>query len=235
MRASMLSLSLIILAGCSGPSLDGDDRFTGEDADPDADSGTPDDDDLDGERPSYWAVGGTLMVANGVVVADGSDLNVRFFDEGAAPWSIEGSATCGFQVAEVVPGPEREPDAPELAAWWTLALRDSDEGQPCSWALPVIEATGGVDTPTLVLGFGPVTAALGPPMLAAGLDPDLPVYGLYGLLPNGRGEAEYVYGVAGTDDQLAGDAPPPDLSAAEDGAYRVRTLALLPLPSVGAR
>jgi hypothetical protein len=233
MRASLLSLSLLLVAGCSGSPLDGDDRFGSNDLDSDGDPGAPDDEPDLGEGPAYWAISGTLRVADGAIVADGSELTVAFFDEDAAAWSLEGSAACRFTIADSAPGPEREPDARALAGWWTVSLGADADDEACSWGLPALEATADLPASAVVLGFGQVPASLVGPMLAAGLDPDLPVYGLYGLLPNGRGEAEYVYGVAGTDEQLAGDAPAPDGESVEDGVYRVRTLALLPLP--GAR
>ena len=225
-RRLTLALALAALGGCSPASdSDFDDR---EAAVPESDNGADTDGDEDGsdDAVTYWSLDGDLVMAQGELDLELSALTVMAHDASGAP--LEDAAPCTLLIDQALEGPPRGDQAPPLVAWWTLTLVDAGE-QPCGWTIPRAEALLDQELDAIALGIGDVSPVLSGPMAAAGLDPDLQVYGLTALIPTGRGDSEAAFGLTGTAAQFAGVEGRVSSPPLPDGAYSLRTLVLLPL------
>lgn len=234
MRHIAFLLTLLSLAACS------DSGFSNARGTDDM-NGAPEgeDDDLDEDptedHPQFLAVDGQLDITEASVDLELSSVTITFFDAAGLPWrddtmeTDEEPARCDFGLLAVSDGPPRDAEATPLVAWWTLTLVPLDD-EACPWSVPTPEALTSSAEPQLVLGFGAVEQALRGPMTSSGLDPDLPVYGLYTLFPDGRGDSEWTFGIAGTADQREGEGEASLDAPLAPGSYQLSSLVLLPVP-----
>lgn len=212
--------ALLGLVGC---------RAASDFSDTDANGGDPrdtangvDDTNADSsEEPvaaRYWSLDGVVAVVDGAIDASSSDLRVDLWESGASVCQAQGdTASSATGSAVLVSGSAlaTPPSDVPLWSWWTLSLAEGEA--PCADALPVSE---------LSLGFGAYDARLDPAADASGLGDGVnTLLGAY-LLPRTDGPV-WVFGVAGTEAQWSGEAPP--ASVVPDGIYRIQTLYLLPV------
>jgi hypothetical protein len=198
----------------------------------DTDTGVDEDDTGDAAlEPTYWSLQGSVVVQDGLPRVEDGALRITFHDGAGSPWSPEDSDVSGCTVvptlAEAADDGLIEDTA--LIAWWRIAAESSDE-EACPWEVPRPRAGDGDAEVELLLGLGSQDARLGGFMDAAGLDPDLPLYGAYILQPSARGDLLFSFGVGGTQAHFSGADTVVDGPPLPDGVYDLRTVALLPLP-----
>ncbi|MFK7926577.1 MAG: hypothetical protein AB8H79_00195 [Myxococcota bacterium] len=233
-----LLLLAVALAGCS----DGEANRAVDDLNDDGNGNT---DALDTDDtaipetysgPSFWSLGGIISLEDGTPSLTQTTLEASFFDSSAQPWQEDelDEWQCGLSITEAVSGPAELLDGEPLVGWWQLSV-DAENDEGCPWTVPSPQAVGDTELSQLVIGFGPLDPRLLPSLQAAGLDPSLDLYGLYALHPGSDGDAVYVFGVAGTDEQFAGTGTTTDEAPLLAGEYRIQTLALLPVPEATQR
>lgn len=234
MRHLATLIAVLALAACSDAGFSNDRGTDDMGGAADDESDNLDEDPAE-DRPQYLAIDGQLHMAEASVDLELSSVTITFFDAAGLPWrddsmeTDEEPAACDFGLLAAVEGPPRDAEATPLVAWWTLTLVSLDE-EACPWSVPAPEALASSVEPQLVLGFGAVEQALKGPMAASGLDPELPVYGLYTLFPDGRGDAEWTFGIAGTADQRDGEDEASMDAPLAPGTYELSSLVLLPVP-----
>lgn len=237
LRISVLIGLLGAVTACQGNDrgdldTDADRGFEDPDRDTSGDTDLPELDDT----PSFWRVDGQLTLQDGAVVAAESSITVAFTDGQGRTWpDAEGvTSTCTFEVTESLEGPEDGLDGEPLLGWWQLGLQDaSGEDTPCAWTTPMPQAALDTQQLPLVVGVGEFDSRLISAMEAAGYSPSLDVYGLYLLHPSPDGDVLYIFGIAGTQDQLAGGDSTVSTPPLPNGVYTLETLVLLPVPADG--
>lgn len=233
-RLPILAALLTLSALACSPG--GDSPFRGNDDTEvfdDTDSDTEADPDPGYEGPSFWRIDGSLRIEAGQLVSDGTVLEVVFTDAEGDTWtaSEDGVSTCVLQAVQVADGPADALDGEPLLGWWQIDTVDqSDETLLCPWPLPTPETAFDTEHTPLVLGLGPFDSRLSPALQSAGFERGLDLYSLYMLHPAPQGDAIYVFGVAGTEAQYAGEETTVDAVPLPDGTYDLTTLVLLPVP-----
>lgn len=166
-----------------------------------------DEDDTDAAPPpDFWSVDGQLTLVGGIPDTDASTLTL-------SSW-VAGAVSC----ARIVPVQTAlEADAPAEAGallWWTLGIGEGEvPDPPCDFERPSF----------VQIGFAPPDPRLQPAMDTHGLGDAYAYSVLIGVDP------VFVFGIAGTEDNLAGRTEV-DPAAVPDGTYSVVGLQLLPVP-----
>lgn len=207
--------TLLLLSACSS-SYDLD-ASTDTDVEVGAPSDTGSDDldfDPDTEHPpaDSMALDGTLVILDGAINHDQTDLTLAMY---AGTTHV---CTASTLVAQSTPEPATAAEQ-AAAAWWSLTLTETPDGSGCAAPLPL----------ALELGVLPRSAALEPAADSAGLsDDDTNAFSAALQLPD-QPDA-WLFGLLGTDDQLAGDTDADASQPLADGSYELTTLYLLPAP-----
>lgn len=228
----LLLASLALVSGCSESTARSADDTDSADNPMDNNEDT---DETDPETtysgPSFWSLNGSLNLVDGLPSLEGSSLQVAFFDSRGQPWQEDETDvwTCDVSLVEAIDGPLDAADGETLFGWWQVTV-DAPEEAPCPWSIPTPEAVGDTELSQVIIGFGDFDARLQPSMQAAGLDAELDVYGLYTLHPGASGDTVYVFGVAGTEGQFAGEDASVSAPPLPAGRYDLQTLVLLPVP-----
>jgi hypothetical protein len=204
---SMSPILLLSLAACADYSMAADNDSDGSVEDTADSLPDTDDDDTDAAAPpDFWSVDGELSLVEGVPEAAASTLTL-------SSW-VAGEVSC----ARVVPvesalSAEAPPESGAIV-WWTLAVGDGETPDPpCDFERPSV----------VEIGFAPPDARLQPAMDEQGLGEAYAYSVLIG------GDPVFVFGIAGTEDNLAGRTAV-DAAVVPDGTYTIVGLQLLPVP-----
>ena len=185
-----------VVAGCAS---EADMAASGADVAEDTGSPAPTQsgtDTAEAAAPAWRAVEATLAIVDGAIDVTRSTLTVTTYDAALEPLC---DATAAIRAAE----PALSDDDAALALWAV-----TPDGTPCGAEL-------------LTLGLAPYDPQLDPARVAHGYDDATPFSALLG----GPDDTLWVYGIAGTDDQLAGAAT---ADVVEDGGYTIAALILTP-------
>ena len=206
MRALLLALA--VATGCGGTDQNATDRASPGSDGFDTDTGSNVTDstattpETDAATPVWWNILGLISTTGGVVDPAASNLQITLLD-------VDLTVVCLVEGAPVSVEPAIKPDL-ALLTWWTVT--------------GATDASCPVPGP-IVFGFGPYDPLLDPGASAALLDPT----GLNGLYTVSGSEL-WVFGVAGTAEQFAGDAQSLGTAPLTDGVWRYASLYLLPYP-----
>lgn len=179
---------------------------------PEADTASPttspsptapvDSDTASSPAPVWWVVDGVLAVAAGEVDLESTSFTVTLTSRDATPIC---STARSVASAEVLDGA-----LDELHGLWSVVLT---EGEGCTEPVPAV----------FEVGIGAYDPQLDPALAPSGLDGAA----LFGLYVRTDGGPLYVFGIAGTADQLAGTVP--EAPPLPDGFYTLDGLYVLPL------
>lgn len=246
-----MMLALLLVSAC-GDFSEADRGFgdNGAAAENDEDLGLDSTDDENGSRPAYWSLDGSLSVdPDGLITAE-TLIEIRYFDTSGRPWpepddspiesesdsvdthegtDAEPDLGCVFTIGEVEPGPERDHELAPLLLWATVDL-DLAEGASCPWSFPTPPSLDRGEGPRAVLGLGPLPSVMRGPMQAAGMEPELPLFGLSTIYTTASGERATTFGVGGSEEQFNGVEPDLDTYELPEGVYQLHALVLVPLP-----
>ena len=228
MRISTIGLvgSLLGISGCAESSLEVV-REQGDSADTATESTVPEDDgdgsDTDAVEDgpdvaaAYWSLDGELVIVGGQPALESSTFELEAF-------ATDATTVCTLAAKLVLAAETAAPEGdPGLVGWWSVAFADaSEDGEDgsCASVLPT----------ELSMGFGPLDERLNSALVAAQWDlATVSGFGLYAQYPSSD-PTLYVFGLAGTAPQLAGDEAAPADAPVPDGTYALHSLYLLPLP-----
>ena len=212
MRSSIVGLWF--LGGCASQfdlaPDDADLESSDTDVEDTADVDTPDDDADGVTLGAQLAVDGVLAITGGAVDVGASSLTLRYYD--GSTLVCERTATVDASEGIVSPDPDVA-----AAAWWRLSL-SGQEGDGCASQVPA----------SVDLGFAAPDPRLEAATASAGFEPGA-ASALYSVLLHPQDtDVVWIFGVAGTVDQMDGLADPVDGDAVTDGVYEVTTVYLVP-------
>ena len=153
---------------------------------------------------TYYSLRGTVEVLDGSVVVDGAVVDLDYWDD---------SLLCTVSPTLLDVTSEIPPRDQPIAAWWQVTLDGDEDHADCAYVYPE----------TFFLGLGAVDPAMLPTLDVQAVDP-VTVYGAY---IQDREDDVWVFGYAGTDQNLEGEIVS-DTSVLADGTYHVESLYLLP-------